>query len=221
MRWVLDNLPMIGQQAWSHLLMALPAVVLSFLLALPVAWVAHRFRPGRAALVAISGLVYAIPSLPLFVLLPMLIGTTVRDRWNVIAAMTLYGFGLMVRSATDGLDAVGEGPNLSATAMGYGALRRFFAVQLPLAGPSMLAGLRVVAVSTVSLVTVSALLGVPSLGQLFTDGFQRGILAEVLTGIVVTVALAWLLDAVLVGLGWLLLPWNRSAKPAPAREVDR
>ncbi|MEL4357793.1 MULTISPECIES: ABC transporter permease [unclassified Luteococcus] len=212
MRWVLDNLGLIGHQAWSHLLMTLPAVVLSFLLALPVAWLAHRYRPGRAALVAISGLVYAIPSLPLFVVLPMLIGTTVRDRWNVIAAMTLYGFGLMVRSATDGLDAVGEGPTLSATAMGYGAVRRFFTVQLPLAGPALLAGLRVVAVSTVSLVTVSALLGVPSLGQLFTDGFQRGILAEVLTGIVLTVALAWGLDALLVGLGWLLLPWARGGR---------
>lgn len=212
MSWVLDNLDLIGQQALSHLLMTLPAVLLSFLFALPVAWLANRWRPGRAALVALSGLLYAIPSLPLFVVLPMVIGTTVRDRWNVIAAMTLYGFALMVRSATDGLAAVGEGPRLSATALGYGGLRRFFAVELPLAGPSLLAGLRVVAVSTVSLVTVSALLGVPSLGQLFTDGFQRGILAEVLTGIVVTVALAWLLDAVLVALGWLVLPWTRATK---------
>ena len=212
MSWVLDNLDLIGQQALSHLLMTLPAVLLSFLFALPVAWLANRWRPGRAALVALSGLLYAMPSLPLFVVLPMVIGTTVRDRWNVIAAMTLYGVALMVRSATDGLAAVGEGPRLSATALGYGGLRRFFAVELPLAGPSLLAGLRVVAVSTVSLVTVSALLGVPSLGQLFTDGFQRGILAEVLTGIVVTVALAWLLDAVLVALGWLVLPWTRATK---------
>ncbi|GAA1389819.1 ABC transporter permease [Luteococcus peritonei] len=212
MRWVQDNLAMIGQQAWSHLLMTLPAVALSFLLALPVAWLANRWRPGRAALVALSGLFYAIPSLPLFVVMPMLIGTTVRERWNVVAAMTLYGFALMVRSATDGLAAVGEGPRLSATALGYGGLRRFFSVELPLAGPSLLAGLRVVAVSTVSLVTVSALLGVPSLGQLFTDGFQRGILAEVLTGIVVTVALAWLLDAVLVALGWLVMPWTRTTR---------
>ena len=212
MSWVLDNLDLIGQQALSHLLMTLPAVLLSFLFALPVAWLANRWRPGRAALVALSGLLYAIPSLPLFVVLPMVIGTTVRDRWNVIAAMTLYGFALMVRSATDGLAAVGEGPRLSATALGYGGLRRFFAVELPLAGPSLLAGLRVVAVSTVSLVTVSALLGVPSLGQLFTDGFQRGILAEVVAGIVATVALAWLLDAVLVALGWLVLPWTRATK---------
>lgn len=212
MSWVTANLDLIGRQAWSHLLMTLPAVALSFLLAIPVAWLANRWRPGRAALVGLSGLIYAIPSLPLFVVLPMVIGTTVRDRWNVVAAMTLYGFALMVRSATDGLAAVGVGPKLSATAMGYGPLHRFFAVELPLAGPALLAGLRVVAVSTVSLLTVSALLGVPSLGQLFTDGFQRGIIAEVVTGIVVTVAMAWLLDAILVGLGRLVLPWTRSPR---------
>lgn len=210
MSWVQANLGLVAHQAWSHLLMTLPAVALSFLMALPVAWLANRWRPGRAALVALCGLIYAIPSLPLFVVLPMVIGTTVRDRWNVVAALTLYGFALMVRSATDGLASVGEGPTLSATALGYGGWRRFFGVELPLAGPALLAGLRVVAVSTVSLVTVSALLGVASLGQLFTDGFQRGIVAEVLTGIVVTITLAWLLDGVLVGIGHLLLPWTRA-----------
>ncbi len=216
MNWVRSNLGLIAEQTWSHLLMTLPAVALSFLLALPVAWLAQRWRPGRAALVALCGLLYAIPSLPLFVVLPMVIGTTVRDRWNVVAALTLYGFALMVRSATDGLIAVGEGPRLSATALGYGTPRRFFAVELPLAGPSLLAGLRVVGVSTVSLVTVSALLGVASLGQLFTDGFQRGIMAEVATGIVATVALAWLLDAVLVAVGWLVMPWTRSQRRSRA-----
>ncbi|ROR55221.1 osmoprotectant transport system permease protein [Luteococcus japonicus] len=214
MRWLGENLGLVGRLSLAHLSMTLPAVALSFLFALPVAWLATRWRPGRAGLVALSGLVYAIPSLPLFVVLPMLIGTTVRDRWNVIAALTLYGFALMVRSATDGLDAVGDGPRLSAMAMGYGALRRFVTVELPLAGPALLAGLRVVAVSTVSLVTVSALLGVASLGQLFTDGFQRGILAEVLTGILATVLVAWLLDALLQALGWLLLPWTRRQKGA-------
>lgn len=219
MTWLSENLPLVAQLTWSHLLMTLPAVLLSLLLALPVAWLAHRWRPGRALLVALSGLVYAIPSLPLFVVLPMVIGTTVRDRWNVVAALTLYGFALMVRSATDGLDAVGEGPRLSATAMGYGALRRFFTVELPLAGPALLAGLRVVAVSTVSLVTVSALLGVSSLGQLFTEGFQRGIHAQVVTGIVATAVLAWLLDVALQAAGWLLLPWARTASAQGGRAV--
>ena len=105
-------------------------------------------------------------------------------------------------------------PRLSATALGYGGLRRFLTVELPLAGPALLAGLRVVAVSTVSLVTVSALLGVGSLGSLFTDGFQRGILAEVITGIGATAVLALLLDAALMALGAVLMPWTRAAGSA-------
>ncbi|MGO4956984.1 ABC transporter permease [Luteococcus sp. Sow4_B9] len=217
MSWLAENLALVGRLAWDHLMMTIPAVLLSLLLALPVAWLAHRWRPGRALLVALSGLIYAIPSLPLFVVLPMVIGTTVRDRWNVVAALTLYGFALMVRSATDGLDSVGEGPRLSATAMGYGGLRRFLTVELPLAGPALLAGLRVVAVSTVSLVTVSALLGVASLGQLFTEGFQRGIQAQVVTGIVATALLAWLLDLALQGAGGLLLPWTRRTRGTVGR----
>jgi len=79
-----------------------------------------------------------------------------------------------------------------------------------LAGPGLLAGLRVVSVSTMALVTVSAVLGIPSLGTLFTDGFQRGIVAEIVTGIVSTAALAVLVDRALVAIGWLLLPWTRA-----------
>ena len=117
----------------------------------------------------------------------------------------------MVRYAADALDAVSTDALLAATAMGYGPLRRFFGVQLPLAGPALLAGLRVVAVSTVSLVPVSALLGVNSLGMLLTDGFQRGILAEVASGIGATVVVAVAVDLGLVGLGRLLMPWERVA----------
>ena len=103
--------------------------------------------------------------------------------------------------------------------MGYGGLRRFVTVELPLAGPTLLAGLRVVAVSTVSLVTVGAVLGVESLGSLFTDGFQRGILVEILTGIVLTAALALLLDGLLVLVGRLLMPWTRPR--SEAADTDR
>jgi osmoprotectant transport system permease protein len=95
-------------------------------------------------------------------------------------------------------------------------VRRFLTVELPLAGPTLLAGLRVVAVSTVSLVTVGAVLGIPSLGLLFTDGFQRGILAEIITGIVLTVAVALSWTAVLVLAGRLLLPWTRPPSASAA-----
>ena len=209
MKWVVDNIGTITDATWAHLWLALPAIVISFVVALPVAWVASRFRRSRFTLLLIAGLVYAIPSLPLFIILPLILGTPVRSLVNVVAALGLYGVALMVRYAADALDAVSKDTVLAATAMGYGAWRRFFGVQLPLAGPSLLAGLRVVAVSTISLVPVSALLGVDSLGMLLTDGFQRDIFAEVLAGIVATVVLAVVVDLGLVALGQVLMPWER------------
>ena len=208
MTWVLANLQLIGSRTVSHLLLAVPAIVLSFVLALPLGWIANRFRWSRATLLSAAGLLYAIPSLPLFVVLPTILGFGVRDRLNVIVALTLYGIALMVRSAADALASVGAPVVLSSTALGYSAAGRFFQVELPLAGPVLLAGLRVVAVSTISLVTVSSLLGVDNLGLLFVDGFQRGILAEVLTGIVATVLLALIVDGLLVLFGRLLMPWT-------------
>jgi len=209
--WILNNVSTITDATWAHLWLALPAIVLSFVVAIPVAWFASRFRHSRFTLLLVAGLIYAIPSLPLFIVLPLILGTSVRSLINVVAALGLYGVALMVRYAADALDAVSTDALLAATAMGYGPLRRFFGVQPPLAGPALLAGLRVVAVSTVSLVPVSALLGVNSLGMLLTDGFQRGILAEVASGIGATVVVAVAVDLGLVGLGRLLMPWERVA----------
>lgn len=216
MKWLASNQPAIWAALWAHLLLALPAIVASFVLSLPLGWLAHRYRWARFPLVTGASLVYAIPSLPLLIVLPLLIGTTVRSPVNVVIALTGYGIALMVRSVADALDAVPAEVVTSAIALGHSPLRRFFAVELPLAVPGLLAGLRVVAVSTVALVTVSAVLGVPSLGMLFTDGFQRGIIAEVITGIVGTVLLALLVDRGLVGLGWLAMPWRRGRRQVAA-----
>lgn len=207
MTWVAANLDTIAAAAWSHLVLSVPAIVAAFLLSLPIAWVAHRHRWTSFTLVTASSLLYAIPSLPLLIVLPMITGAGVRDSLNVVVALTLYGVALMVRAGRDALAAVPAGAVTAAVALGYSPIRRFLGVELPLAGPGLLAGLRVVAVSTVALVTVSAVLGVDSLGMLFIDGFQRGILAEIVAGIVLTVALALAVDALLVGLGRLLLPW--------------
>ncbi len=129
----------------------------------------------------------------------------------MIVALTLYGLALMVRAAADALDAVPADAVFSATALGYSPARRFLQVELPLAGPALLAGLRVVTVSTIALTTVSAVLGIDNLGSLFTDGFQRGILEEVFAGIVVTMLLAITVDLALVLLGRVLMPWTRRA----------
>lgn len=216
MTWLFNNLDIIGGHTLSHLVLAVPPIVLSLLLAVPLGWLANRVRWLRAPLLTGAGLFYAIPSLPLFVVLPVLIGTGIRDPLNIVIALTLYGLALLVPVAADALRQVDPRTLDAADAMGYPPLRRFLVVDLPLAGPALIAGLRVVAVSTVSLVTVGAVLGVPSLGMLFTDGFQRGIIASVLTGIVATVVLALAIDALLVLAGRLTLPWTRRG-PRPTQ----
>ena len=207
MDWVLNNLSRILDLSFAHLWLSAPAILAAFVIALPIAWAANRVRLLREVMVSGTGLLYAIPSLPLFIVLPILLGTGVRDAVNVIAALTIFGLALMVRSAADALASVDDGTVLASVAMGYSPLKRFFSVELPLAGPALLAGLRVVSVSTISLVSVSAVLGVQSLGSLFTDGFERGIVSSIVAGILGTALLAVLLDALLIALGRLLMPW--------------
>ena len=216
MSWLLANLPLLGTYLAAHLAQALPAIAASLVLAVPLARLAQKVRPLRAVLVTGASLLYAVPSLALFVILPIILVTKIRDPLNVVVALTLYGLALLVPATVEALESVDARVIDAATAMGTGRLRRFLAVELPLAGPTILAGLRVVTVSTVSLTTVGAVLGVRSLGFLFTDGFQRGVGAEIVTGIVATCLLALLLDAAVVLGGRLAMPWTRSVRPKGA-----
>lgn len=216
MTWVLDNLGLIGERTWVHLLTSLPAMFAALIMSLPLGWLAHRVRPLNSGILTTAGLLYAIPSLPLFIALPVILGTGLRDLTNVIIALTLYGVALMVRSVAEGFDSVPPEARLAAVALGYPPLRRVLTVELPLAAPVILTGLRVVSVSTLSLCTVGAVLGIPSLGMLFTDGFQRSIIPELVTGIVMTLLLAAVLDALLVSLGRMLTPWRRNGSGARA-----
>jgi ABC-type proline/glycine betaine transport system, permease component len=207
--WVLTNAPLVETYVVAHLLQVIPAILATLVLSLPLARLAQRVAPLRVFIVSGSSLMYAIPSLALFVILPLILGTGIRDVANVVVALTLYGMALLVPATVEALEAVDDRVRDAATAVGMGAARRFLTVELPLAGPAILAGLRVVTVSTVSLTTVGAVLGVPSLGWLFTNGFQRGLTAEILTGLVVTVLLAVVLDGLVVLAGRLLMPWTR------------
>ena len=220
MTWVVANLGLIWARMLDHVVLSLPPIVLCFVIAVPLGWLARRYRVSRGIILTGAGLLYAVPSLPLFFVLPAVIGTGLRSPLNVIIALTLYGVALMVRVVADGLESVDADVRQSASAVGYSAWSRFWQVELPLAGPVLLAGMRVVAVSTVSLVTVGAVIGVQSLGSLFTDGFQRGIQAEIIAGLVATVALALIFDGALVLAGRVLMPWTRKVAavraPAPA-----
>ncbi len=220
MSWIVDNLDLIGELALVHLRLAVPPIVLAFVLSVPIGWVAWRYEWSRGVLLSVIGLIYAIPSLPLFVALPAILGTSRRSELNVIIALTLYGIALMVRSVADGFGGVDRDVRQAATGVGYSGWGRFWQIDLPLAGPVLLAGLRVVAVSTVSLVTVGAVIGVQSLGSLFTDGFQRGIQAEIWAGIIATMLLAFAIDGLLVVAGRLAMPWTRAGAAASATRSD-
>jgi osmoprotectant transport system permease protein len=206
--WLWSNLDLVGELALVHLALSVPAIILSFVVSVPLGWLAHRYRWSRGVLLALVGLLYAIPSLALFIALPAVTGLSLRSPVNLVIALTLYGVAVLVRTATDAFDAVERDIRQSATAIGYSAAGRFWGIELPLAGPVLLSGLRVVIVSTVSLATVGAVIGVQSLGSLFTDGFQRGIQVEIITGIVATILLALLLDGLAVLLGRVLMPWT-------------
>ncbi|TCP49190.1 osmoprotectant transport system permease protein [Tamaricihabitans halophyticus] len=204
-----------------HIYLALVPLVCGIVLAICIGWAAQRWRPVRAVALVLANLLFTIPSLALFLLVPSIIGTKILDSANVIVALTVYTTALLVRPVVDALDAVPSHVIAAATAMGYRPIRRFVAVELPLAVPVLAAGVRVGSVSNISLVSVGALIGTGGLGVLFTDGFQREYYAPIIVGIVLTVVLAFVVDLLLVALRRALTPWQRaSGQPAAAEPAD-
>jgi len=217
--WIISNIDLIWSLTLEHVRLSVPPIVLGFLISIPLGWFAYRFKLTRGILLTVAGLLYTIPSLALFVILPPLLGISFLSELNITIALTLYAVAIMARSVADALASVDPAIRQSATAVGFGGWRRFWTVDFPLAGPVVLAGLRVAAVSTVSLVTVGILIGVTSLGYLFTNGFERRIIEEIFAGVFMTVVVALLIDRGLVLLGRLLMPWTtvkkmKSGQPA-------
>ncbi|MFF2344400.1 ABC transporter permease [Pseudarthrobacter sp. NPDC058119] len=213
MEWFLANTGMILERGGQHLVLALVPMVLGLVISIPLAQVARRNNALRSVVLTASSLLYTIPSLALFIILPTILGTRILDPLNVVVALTIYAVALLVRAALDAFDSVDADISQAAQAMGFKPLARFLQVDLPLSLPVMFAGLRVVSVSNISLVSVAALLGVGNLGMLFTDGLQRDFVTEVVVGIIAILVLALLMDAVLVLLERILTPWERAGKP--------
>jgi osmoprotectant transport system permease protein len=205
--WIPNNGPSIVSRFGEHLVLALLPVVIGLVLAVPLGWFATRSRPARAILVPAAGLLYTIPSLALFIVLPGILGTQILDPLNVVVALAVYTTALLVRSVADALAAVPTMVVAAATAMGYTPGRRFAQVELPLSVPVLIAGLRVATVTNISLVAVGALIGTGGLGYFFTDGFIRNNGVEILTGVVLVVLIALVFDALLVVLGKIATPW--------------
>ncbi|HYU02545.1 MAG TPA: ABC transporter permease [Jatrophihabitantaceae bacterium] len=197
---------------WTTVWLAAVPLVAGLAIALPIGWLANRFRWTYPPLVTAAGLLYTIPSLVLFVILPGLLGTKTLDPVNVAVALTVYTVALLVRVVADGLASVSTTTLSAASAMGYTNRQRLFAVELPIAVPVIGAGLRVAAVSNVSLVSVASLLGVAQLGTLFTEGSQLNSLTPILLGLIMIVALALVFDGVILMVMRLLTPWQRAAR---------
>lgn len=219
MEWLWANRADVAALTLTHAWLSVVPLVIGLLVSVPIGWWVSRSRRltgisqwvGRTIL-ATGNVLYTIPSLALFVILPSILGTGFLSPWNVVVALSLYAVALLVGTAAGAFSAVSPAVLDAATASGYSDAGRGLKVELPLAGPVLLAGLRVASVSTVSLVSVGALIGVSSLGSLFTDGFRRDFPTEIAVGVVGTVLLALLFDLILVVAGRVLMPWTAGAR---------
>jgi osmoprotectant transport system permease protein len=207
--WVERNLQMIGELTVEHVILALVPVVLAFVISIPLGYLVSKTGKAADVLLAILGVIYSIPSLALFVLMPLVLGTQILNPANIVAALAVYSIALLVRSVVDGLRSVSPSVKQSASAMGYGSFRRLFRVELPLAMPVIFAGLRVVTVSNIALVSVAVLVGSGALGKLFDLGFGSYFYTPIIVALVLTLALALIADGLILLLQRGSLPWLR------------
>ena len=210
MDWFTAHVDDVWELFVEHAYLAGIPLVLGLLIALPVGWLARRYNWLYPPLIIGTGLLYTLPSLAVFILLPGILHTQILDPTNVLVAMTIYTVALLVRTVADGLGAVPDDVRLAANAMGYRPVRRLLGVELPLAIPVISAGMRVAAVSNVSIVSVAAIIGVQQLGSLFTDGFNRAFFPPIITGIIACGVLSLLFDVIIVVVTRLLTPWTRA-----------
>jgi len=214
MSWLVDNFDLVARLTGNHAILSVIPIVLGFVIAVPLGWIANRSHSLRSWVIGGGSFLYTIPSLPLFVILPYILGTRITDERNIIVALTIYAVAMMVRTAADALAAVPADAVEASTSIGYSLWTRFWLVEFPLAGPVLLAGLRVVSASTIALVSVGAIIGSANLGYLFTNGKQRDFLEEILIGIGASFLIALVFDIVIVLLGRVLMPWNLRKSPA-------
>lgn len=212
--WTNRNLPYIVSLLGQHAVLAVVPVLAALVVSIPLGYLVYRAGRGSNAILAVLGVIYAIPSLALFVALPALLGTQILDPLNVAVALAIYSVALLVRSVVDGLRSVPAAVKQSASAIGYGWFRRLLRVELPLAMPVIFAGLRVVTVSNIALVSVAVLVGSGALGQLFSIGFNRFFFTPLIVGLVLSVLLALLADLIILLIQRSTLPWARGRRTA-------
>jgi osmoprotectant transport system permease protein len=200
-----------------HLRLSLLPVLIGLAISVPLGVLVQRAPVPRRLTTATAGVVFTIPSLALFVVLPLIIGTRILDEANVIVALTAYTAALLVRAVLDALDAVPTQVRDAAAAVGYPPIKRIMKVELPLSIPVMIAGLRVVVVTNIAMVSVGSVIGIGGLGTWFTMGYQTNKSDQILAGIIALLLLAGVIDLLIVLAGRLVTPWERAARKARRR----
>jgi osmoprotectant transport system permease protein len=210
--WIPSNASLIWQLTRENLYLGVVPALIGLVISLPLGIVAARWRWFYPPVLAVVNILYAVPSLALFIALIPAFGLTDT---TVVIALTVFSLCVILPNVVTGLRGVPAPVTQAATAMGYGPLRRLVTVELPLAVPVIIAGLRVGVVSGISLASLGQLIGVSSLGYLFIDGLQRSFPTEIYVGLFMVIVLALVCDLVLVAVKTALTPWA----PRPERRL--
>jgi len=210
--WVGDHLDDIGVDLVRHIQLTAVAVGAGLLVSTPLALLARRYRPLATPILAVSGILYTIPSIALLYLLGPFTGFT--SFLTVEVALVTYTLLILVRNIVTGLDSVSEDVREAARGMGYTNTAMLWEVEIPLALPSIVAGVRIATVTTIGLATLAALLTQGGLGELILDGIARRFPTPLMVGSLLAIALAVLADLLLLGVQRAVSPWARARTPA-------
>ena len=212
MNYLLTHLDDAWELTVIHLWLSLLPLALGLVIAVPLGALVHRTKLLRRLTTVTASIIFTIPSLALFVVLPLIIPTTILAPANVIVALTLYTVALLVRAVPEALDAVSPAVLDAATAVGYRPLTRVLKVELPLAIPVLVASLRVVAVTNISMVSVGSVIGIGGLGTWFTEGYQSDKSDQIIAGIIAIFLLAVVVDTLIMFAGKAVTPWTRAGQ---------
>ncbi len=207
--WVTDHTDEIRARLGEHIELTVLAVFFGLIIALPLALLSVRYRRLYGPVIAVTGVLYTIPSLALFALLLPLTGLS---RTTALIPLTIYTLLILVRNTVTGLDGVPVDVKDAAVGMGYSRNRQLLQVELPLALPAIIVGIRIATVTTIGLVAITTLIGQGGLGALMNDGLQRDFRTPLTVGIVLSLALAVVADLLLVLAQRLATPWSRAGR---------
>ena len=210
--WVGRNTDLIWSSLREHVILTVLAVAIGLAIALPLGVAASRWRRLYVPTLAVTGVLFTIPSLAAF---SFLIPYTGLSRTTALIPLTSYTLLILVRNVVTGLDAVPGEIKDAADGMGFSPMRRLVRIELPLALPAIMAGVRIATVTIVGLTAVAGLLAIPSLGNLIYVGQNRPIRTAITVGIGLSVLLAVVADLVLSLVQRLLTPWARARQAGP------